>query len=374
MTKPRSRKLHRQRHPKPAPGSPPGVLVPRADGPPLRLARRRFSSQDYEEEESIAPEDAAGVQDSSHCVWVDGTGIADPSVVTTIGRTFGLHELSLEDVLDPSQRSKVEHYDNYTFVVLKILSLSNHVETHQLNLFFGENFVVTLQDGESSVLEPVRQRLKNARGQIRSRRADYLAYTIIDTVIDHYFPVLEEFDDRLERLEDTVLETRAIEPIDPARALRGDLHEIRHAVWPARQAVTSLLREDTPRITPETRLHLQDCYDHLMRLQDMVEYSREIAASLLEAYVSKISLRTNEVMKVLTVIATIFIPLTFITSLYGMNFNPTASPFNMPELNWYLGYPFALLVMLGAATWSLIYFRRKGWFGTSDSPEKPLRP
>jgi magnesium transporter len=302
------------------------------------------------------------MRDPSCRLWVEVTGLADTAAVAAIGRAFELHELSLEDALDPSQRGKVEHCDHYTLVVLKTLALAEHVEASQLSIFLGDGFVVTFQDRDDPALEPVRERLRHARGRIRSRGADYLAYALIDSVIDHYFPVVERFDDQLEEVEDAVLEERGADPIDLARGARQDLQTIRHAVWPARDVVTSLLDEDGSQVTDETRRHLRDCYDHVVQLQEMIECSREIAASLLESYISKVSLRTNETMRVLTVIATIFIPLTFITGLYGMNFNPRSSPLNMPELDWYWGYPFSLLVMLAAVAGSLLYFRAKGWF------------
>jgi magnesium transporter len=291
------------------------------------------------------------------------TGLADTAVLAEIGRVFHLHALSLEDVLDAEQRAKVEHYQDYTFAVLKTLVMSERVESHQLNMFFGDGFVVTLQDVEQGALEPVRERLRNAHGKIRERGADYLAYALLDTVVDEYFPVVAAFEDYLEAVEDAVLEARSGDPIVLARRARQDLQTIRHAVWPARDAVASLMREESAFITDETRVHLRDCYDHVVHLLEMVEASREVAASLLEAYISKVSLQTNEVMRVLTLIATIFIPLTFITGVYGMNFNPHVSPYNMPELHWYWGYPFALVIMLLTAVATLLYFRRKGWLG-----------
>lgn len=346
-----------------APGAPPGTLAPHPDASPSNIVVRRFSDDVFEEQPFAHIEELASLRDPSSCLWVDVTGLADAGAIAAMGGALKLHDLSLEDALDPAQRGKVEHYEHYTFVVLKTLAMTDHVESHQLSLLLGERFVVTLQDKSDPALEPVRERLRHARGKIRGRGADYLAYTLIDAVIDHYFPVVERFDDGLESIEDLVLEEQGADPIDLAREARSDLQTIRHAVWPARDVVTALLHEDTGRVTDETRVHLRDCYDHIVQLQEMVESSREIAASLLESYISRVSLRTNEAMKVLTVIATIFIPLTFITGLYGMNFNRQSSPLNMPELDWYWGYPFSLLVMLGAVAGSLFYFRRKGWFG-----------
>lgn len=345
------------------PGAPPGTLLGRADAKPSRVVLWKFGPSTFEETLLENVDALVPAHDASHCLWVEVTGLADTKTVAALGRAFGLHELSLEDVFDPAQRPKVEHYEEYTFVVLKTLRMAQRVEAHQLNIFVGEHFVVTLQDGDDPAIEPIRERLRSGRGRIRSGAPDYFAYALIDTVIDHYFPVIEGFDDGLELVEDAVLESDSADAVDLARRARHDLQTIRHAVWPAREVVTALLREDVTRVSDETRMHLRDCYDHVVQLQEMVEASREIAASLLEAYLSRVSLRTNDIMKVLTMIATIFIPLTFLTGLYGMNFNPRSSPLNMPELDWYWGYPATLLVMLVVAVGWLLFFRSKGWFG-----------
>lgn len=330
---------------------------------------RKYNSEVFEETRLGDTSELSAFRDPSCCLWVEVTGLADTSKIAALAHAFGLHDLSVEDVLDPGQRAKLEHYGQYEFVVLKTLAMNPSVEAHQLSIFLGDRFVLTLQDVETPAMEPVRERLRHGRGKIRNRGADYLFYALIDAVIDHYFPVMEAFDDHLERVEDAVLEARGADPIELAREARQGLQTIRHAVWPARDVVTALLREDETRVTDETRVHLRDCYDHIVQLEELVESSRELAASLLEAYLSAVSLRTNESMRVLTVIATIFIPLSFITGLYGMNFDPKSSPFNMPELRWYWGYPFSLLLMLGVAAGSLLYFGRRGWFG-----ERPRRP
>jgi magnesium transporter len=245
------------------------------------------------------------------------------------------------------------------FVLVNALRFSNRVETRRLGLFFGDGFVVTFQEEPLPELAPVRERLRLGRGQIRDRGADYLAYAIVDAVIDRYFSVLEEFDDHLEGVEDEVVEARGADPIESTRSARQDLARIRHAIFPIREVVASLLRDDFELVTDETRLYLRDCYDHVKQLQEMVEASREIASALLEAYLSSVSLRTNRAMKVLTVIATVFIPLTFITGVYGMNFHTERSPLNMPELDWYFGYPFSLLLMAATVVFVLVFLRKR---------------
>ena len=349
-----------------APGAPPGTLVPKPGARPTRVVVRRFGPDAFEEHVVEQVDALGGLRGGDGVVWVEVTGLADAATVSAVGRVFGLSDLSLEDVFDPRQRGKLEHDDDYTFMVLATLLRGEHVEAHPLSVFFGEGFVVTLEDVESPVLAPVRDRLRHARGRLRRHGADYLAYAIVDSVVDHYFPVIEAFDDYLEHVEDVVLEAYDVDPIELARQARADLQTIRKAVWPARDVVAALRHDEMDRVSEETRVHLRDCYDHVMQLQEMVEASREIAASLLEAYLSAVSLHTNEVMRVLAVIGTIFIPLTFLAGLYGMNFDRRASPLNMPELGWYWGYPFALLLMASVAVGSLWYFRAKGWFGRAS--------
>lgn len=339
-----------------------GSPAPRAVLCPSEVVVHRIRADALEEHRLTAAKELASLRDPSWLLWIEVTGLSDVHLLETIAHEFHLHELSLEDVLDPSQRGKAEHYENYTFVVMKTLSISERIEAHSLSAFLGDGFVLTVQDVDSGVLDAVRSRLRAPNAKLRRCGGDYLAYAILDAVIDHYFPVLEEFDDHLESVEDAVLEQRGLDPIDLARAARQDLQVIRHAVWPARDIVTALLREDVERVSDDTRLHLRDCYDHITKIQEMIESSREIAASLLESYLSRVSLRTNEIMRLLTVISTVFIPLTFIVGVYGMNFNPASSPLNMPELNAYWGYPLCLLTMFITAVGTLLYFRRKGWF------------
>lgn len=365
MTSAKQRRRFRRRRPRHpvTPGVPPGTLEASArEGAPV-VTVRRFGPETFEEETLSDLEALGRYRESAQPVWIDVVGLADTAALAAIGDAFGLHPLSLEDVLDPSQRPKTEHYDTYTFVVLRTLVGSERAEVGQVSLFLGDGFLVTFVEAESPGLEPVRERLRRGRGRIRSHGVDYLAYALVDSIIDHYFPVLEEFDDRLELLEDEVLEAEAAGTVDLVRSARQDLQTIRHVIWPTREAVAGLLRDDVEVVRPETRIYLRDCQDHIHQLQDMVEASREIAASLLEAYLSSVSLRTNEAMRVLTVAATIFIPLTFITGVYGMNFNPGRSPLNMPELNWYWGYPFSLALMLGTAAGLVLFCVRRGWFG-----------
>jgi magnesium transporter len=260
--------------------------------------------------------------------------------------------------------------------VLRMLTAAERLEAEQLSLFLGDRFVVTFQEGKpGDSLEPVRKRLRESAGKLRTLGADYLAYALIDAVIDGYFPVLEEYGERLETLEDEILDKPGAGTIARLHGIKRDLLEVRRAVWPLREALAALDRDPGELVTAETRVFLRDCYDHVVRVMDLVETYRELCADLMDVYLSSVSNRLNEVMRVLTVFSAIFIPLTFIAGVYGMNFHTDASPWNMPELAWKWGYPFCLGLMLATAGGLLVFFARKGWLRsfTRPSPKDPPR-
>ncbi len=310
---------------------------------------------------------AEWVQHNRHLnpvLWVNVDGLGDAKVIQELGRIFQLHQLSLEDVANSRNRPKVEVYDGFLFVVVRMFHLlpDHQMEIEQLSLFLGADYVITFQEGiPGDCFEPVRARLRKDGSRLRSGGADFLAYHLIDAVIDGYFPLLERLGERLEDLENVVID-------QPSRAVVAQIHDIkrellliRRAVWPLREAINSLVREELPMITPETRIFLRDCYDHCVQIIDLVESYRELGSGLMDVYLSNVSNRMNEVMKVLTIITTIFVPLTFVAGVYGMNFNPEKSPFNMPELNAYWGYPMAMAAMAVIALLELYYFWKKGW-------------
>jgi magnesium transporter len=345
-----------------APGAPPGTLVGPAPTAPPTMVARRFSADGVDETTLGSTDELAYDREATGCLWLDVVGAPDAETAQAIGAAFDLHPLALEDLFDPRQRPKVDSYDRSLFIVLHSLVFGDGVEERRVALFVGDGFVVSFQEVGDPSLEPVRLRLRQGRGRIRQRGADYLAYAIIDSIVDHYFPALDRFDDALERIEDEVLDPRTADPVGLAREARQELQTLRHAIWPARDVMAALQRHDLELIGDDTRIYLRDCNDHIAQLVEMVEASREIAASLLEAYISRVGLDTNRAMKVLTVIATIFIPLTFITGVYGMNFDPRSSPLNMPELRWAWGYPFVLGLMVAMALAMVAFFRRRGWF------------
>ncbi len=298
--------------------------------------------------------------------WVNVDGLGDAGILSGLADLFGIHSLALEDVIHAHQRAKVEEYGDELFIVARMLSRENgSLNTEQLSLFLGRGFLVTFQDSPGDCLEPVRERIRKGKGRIRGSGSDYLAYTLLDAVVDAYFPILEDFDEELEGMEDEIMDRPNNETVSRIHSLKHDLLLMRRTVRPLREAISVLLREESPLVSRETRVYLRDCYDHTIQVIDMTETHRDIVSGLMDFYLSSVSNRMNEIMKVLTIISTIFIPLTFITGIYGMNFNPRASPLNMPELNWRWGYPAVWGVMVLIAMILLVFFRRKGWLGSS---------
>jgi magnesium transporter len=261
------------------------------------------------------------------------------------------------------QRPKLERHDDHLFIVLRLPDRTEGLVTEQLSILLGRDFVLTFQERPGDCFDPVRERLRRPESPMRGRGVDYLAYALIDALVDSYFPLLESYGEQIEALEERVIARPEPARVVQIQRLRRELLEVRRALWPQREVLSALLREDTPCIAPGTRLFLRDCADHTAQLLDMVEIHREVSSGLLDLHLSSVSTRMNEIMKVLTIIATIFIPLGFIAGLYGMNFDTEISPFNMPELEWRFGYPFALALMLAVALGMLAYFWRKGWLG-----------
>ena len=309
-----------------------------------------------------APDRAPGEAPGRAAVrWIDVVGLHDVEMLQSLGDHFGLHPLALEDVLNTGQRPKLESYRDHLFVVLRMIHPDPGQNTEQLSLFFGEGFVLTFQEAPGDVFEGVRKRIRHGLGRIRRMGSDYLAYALTDSVVDHLFPVLENLGERLEELEEEVIRDPDRKTVGAIHSVRKELLTLRRAAWPEREVVSALERSDSPLVQAETRVFLRDCYDHTIQILDMVETYRDLAASLLDLYLSSVSNRTNEVMRVLTVLASIFIPLTFMAGVYGMNFDPEAGPWSMPELDWAWGYPAFWGISVVIAAVLLIYFRRKDW-------------
>lgn len=294
-------------------------------------------------------------------IWVDIVQFGDTQLISDVGEAFGLHKLALEDAVTSHQRPKVEEYSDHLFLVALMLDGQGSIDTEQVSFFLGDGYLITFQERPGDCFTRARDRITNAKGRIRSAGSDYLCYALLDAIIDGYFPALERQGDILEALEDRVVRSPELGNIAELHDMKRNLLLLRRAIWPHREMFNNLVRDEHDLIALETRPFLRDCYDHTIQLMDIVETYREIASGLVDVHISSVSMRLNEVMKVLTLVATLFMPLSFIASLYGMNFDRTASPWNMPELGWYLGYPFALLLMVGSAAGLLWYIWKKGW-------------
>jgi magnesium transporter len=350
----------------PEPGAMPGTLNI-AEGPPPRIYVMDYSLTHVTEKEIQSIDDVVTyLEDEIDSItWVDIQGIRNRETFERVGQIFGVHALALEDVVNVPQRPHTDVYPNQQLIISRMLQLGadGGVVTEQLGIIFGKGYVLTIQEESTrDCLENVRNRIRNGRAPVRRFGADYLAYAVLDAVVDGFYPALEAIGDRLDQLE--AIATNAKRSLShEIHDVKRDLLDARRAIWPQRDVVNALLRDDSPHISPSTRIYLKDTYDHAVQVMDMVETFREVASGIMDLYLSGVSQRMNEVMKVLTVISTIFMPITFIAGIYGMNFNPDASPFSMPELNSRYGYPIALLGMASCIVAMLIIYRRKGWLG-----------
>lgn len=351
---------------------------PHADLPPADLScttKPRIEVYAYGPEECVhtevcsASEAHAFVGKFPVC-WINVDGVSDPVVLREFGQLFSLHELSVEDIINTRQRAKVEPYPNYLFVVIRMLLTPYRAETEQLSIFLSHDYVLSFQQCPGGdCFDFVRERLLS-NGNIRKEKSDFLTYALIDAALDQYFPVLEFIGDRLEILEGEVVEVSGRTSVQHIQSVRRQLIDMRRAVWPLREAINTLLRDESDFVSPKTKIYLRDCHDHTVQILDLVEIYRELSSGLVEIYLSSISNRLNEVMKVLTIITTLFIPPTLIAGIYGMNFNTAGSPWNMPELDWYWGYPFALALMVLVSLCLLFYLKKRGWVG---QPEKGIK-
>jgi magnesium transporter len=344
-------------------GALPGVLVadPSALAPTINVTM--YGPESHQAIAACDVDRLASLRGEAEVIWVDVVGLGDVELIRRIGEIFGLHRLALEDVVHVGQRPKLEPYEEYLFIVARLMIGTRAHESEQVSFFLGDGFLITFQERPDTVWDRIRRRLAKDKVRIRHSGADFLAYTLLDCLIDSYYPVLEHYGEALEALEDELIANPKQAHVDRLHGLRREVLTMRRALWPTREMVNLLIRDDTGKITDGTRMFLRDCYDHTIQLMDTVESIREIAADLLDVYMSAVSARMNEVMKVLTVIATIFIPLGFIAGVYGMNFDPQRSPWNMPELEWTFGYPFVLGLMAAVAGGLLVFFWRRGWIG-----------
>ncbi|MCG8585212.1 MAG: magnesium/cobalt transporter CorA [Pirellulales bacterium] len=353
------------RHVKTPPGTEPGTIAldPAFQHPTIHVIaydRDRIIDHDVESIDELHD-----LLKKWPVTWVNVSGLGDVTTLEELGAVFGIHRLALEDVVGVHQRAKVDAYDEHLFVVSRMAVDHGRISTKQISLFVGSNYVLTFQNKQGDCFDAIRSRLLETNNVMRREmKADYLAYRLIDATIDSYFPVLEHFGDKLEKIDEQLAVDSSKRLLTEIHAAKTGLLLLRRAVWPHREMLNQLLHDTHPLISDSTRMYLRDCYDHTVHIMDLLETYREVAIDLRDFYMSVISNRMNEVMKVLTIIATIFIPMSFITGLYGMNFNTEISPWNMPELNWRFGYFFALSAMALVATSMLLFFRHRRWIGS----------
>ncbi|OHB68493.1 MAG: magnesium and cobalt transport protein CorA [Planctomycetes bacterium RBG_13_62_9] len=341
-------------------GLPPGSLVQIGEQniETVRITCMDYDEQGFQETCVTAVEECFHFKNTASATWINVDGIHDISIVEKIGKAFEIHPLILEDIVTAGQRPKYEGFAEYGYIVLTMLnyfSPNTPVETEQMSIVFGSNFVISFQERAGDVFDVIRDRIRTGKGRVRKMGPDFLAYSLIDAVVDSYFTILEGAGDRIEVVEEELIARPTEQTLRQIHALKREMLSLRRSVWPLRELVSAMQRDESPLIAAQTRIYLRDVYDHTIHIIDAIEGFRDVLSGMLDIYLSSISNRTNAIMKVLTIIATIFIPLTFIAGVYGMNFE------YMPGLHHRWGYPVALLLMVAVAVVMLVYFRRRRW-------------
>ncbi len=341
-------------------GLPPGTLVPigTAGGPAGRITLIAYDQAEVLEKGPVSLEECLQQRAKPGTAWINIDGLGDAGLIQAIGEHFGLHPLVLEDILNTDQRPKVEDFGQYLYVVLKMVrwdAAVGEVDIEQVSLILGDRFLLSFQERPGDVFEPIRDRLRGGKGRVRAAGADYLAYCLIDAVVDGYFAALESFGEKIESVENLLLGRPDPTTLHQLHRLKREALLLRKAVWPMREVLSALGRTETPLVGKPIGPYLRDAYDHTVQVIDTMETFRDMLAGMLDTYLSSLSNRMNEVMKVLTIIATVFIPVTFIAGIYGMNFQ------YMPELQWRGGYFIVLGLMAVLMVGMLLWFRRKRW-------------
>jgi magnesium transporter len=356
-------------HPHTRPGT--VIVPPGAEAPVLRVTG--YGPDQLTDRPNASFEQIRECLGKYPVTWIDATGFSDAGLIEKLGALLGLHALSLEDMVTLNQRPKVEEYPNHLFSVTQIPLLNGELATHQLCIFTGSNFVLTWRERQSNCFDLLRKRLQVTRGVTRSSGVDYLTYAVLDAAVDSFFPVLEVVGDELDELDDRVEDGADAISVATLRDIRHEVRQLRRIAWPLRDALDVLMRKPADLIGDEAVIHLRDCHDHVVQIIDALENCRDACSDIRDYYATAISNRMNEIMKVLTVISTIFMPLSFVAGVYGMNFDGDASWWNMPELRWKFGYPLCLGVMAGIAAAQLVFFYRRGWLRRLDMPKKSHR-
>lgn len=341
-------------------GLPPGSLIHIGERKTerTRIAIIDYDEKNFEEKKAKTVEECFPFKDKATVTWINVDGVHDSDIIGKMGEHFGVHPLILEDIMNTAQRPKMEDMGDYIFIVVRMISFEakkKGVLSEQVSLIVGSNFVISFQEGEGDVFDPIRERIRSDKGRLRKMGPDYLAYALIDAIVDNYFLVLEKLGEQVEFLEEELVTDPGRKTIEVLHTLKREMIYLRKSVWPLREVISGVARSGSPLIKESTGIFLRDVYDHTIQVIDTIETYRDMLSGMLDIYLSSVSNRMNEIMKVLTIIATIFIPLTFIAGIYGMNFQ------YMPELRWRWGYFATLAWMAVVGVFMLIYFRRKKW-------------
>lgn len=338
-------------------GLPPGSVVYTGEArhEEVKVEVIDYTESDFQER-TVDVEESLKFRDKKSITWINVTGVHDTDIITKLGNHYGLHPLVMEDIVHTTQRPKIEDMDNYLFIVLKMIYFGQkEINIEQVSLVLGENFVISFQEKEGDVFDNVRERIRNSKGRIRKMQADYLAYTLMDAIVDNYFIILEKLGDQTEDLEKELMENPDPGTLNTIHKMKRELIFLRKSVWPLREVISNIQRGESHLVRKSSKLYFNDIYDHTIQVIDNVETLRDVVSGMLDTYLSSVSNRMNEVMKVLTIIATVFIPLTFIAGIYGMNFE------FMPELKWRYAYFVVWGVMFVVALIMFFYFKKKKW-------------
>jgi magnesium transporter len=350
-----------------SPGARPGSIVVPLDALPPTIRVTCYGPEKLEDHPDCSLELALKLRGKHPVMWVDIVGMGDANLFEQVGRDFGIHRLALEDVVTIPQRSKVENYTDHLFVVVQAPRRGKKHTFEQVSFFIGKDFIISWRQSPSTCFETIRHRMQFTGRAMRELGTDYLLYAMLDAMIDSYFPTLERIGELVDQIDDELERGPSRTMISRIHGIRHDVRLMRRIVWPMREAVNELATRYEWLIGKETSVYLRDCQDHTIQILDTLENHRDACSDLRDFYASEINNRMNEIIKVLTIISTIFMPLGFVAGVYGMNFD-TSSPWNMPELEWRFGYPTVMLFMLLVATCQLLFFWWKGWFGAVTSP------
>lgn len=329
-----------------------------------RISIIDYNQENFQEKQVKDEKECFPFKESPTITWINIDGLHDIDVISRIGDHFEIHHLILEDIVNTSQRPRFEESDKYIFIVLKMLyydDKEDETKAEQVSIILGSNCVISFQEKEGDVFNPIRERIRNNKGRIRKSGADYLAYVLMDSIVDNYFIILEKMGEKIEGMEDELVAHPTPENLQTIQNLKRDMIFLRKSVWPLREIISGLQRSESDLMQDSTAAYMRDLYDHTIQVIDTIESLRDMVSGMLDIYMSSISNKMNEVMKVLTIIATIFIPITFVAGIYGMNFDPGVSKLNMPELSWPLGYIFAWAIMIAIIIGMVTYFKKKRW-------------